>query len=250
LNRDNNPELRRVRIMKHPEPSRRSGISRTPEDQSAGDAAVRTFIHDVVNPIAAIRISAGVLRASAALTDGELTKLQSIEAAAEKIIRLVTTLGSLPRARQTTADEPAASPSLDVYVLCCEVAAFRRLVDGTEIQCRAFGDARGDWNGQQITTLVSDLLDHATARLGRSAPITVAVMGMARHVRVDVHGLGPPSAPKSRDVSYKIGAAPPGTTVNAIISRNGGIVFRLRLPRPNLAAPHRAPQPGKAPRLP
>jgi len=211
---------------------------------------VRTFIHDVVNPIAAIRISAGALRARGALTGSALTDLQNIEDEAEKIIRLVTALGPLPEARQAALDRAAGAPAIDLYLLCCELAALRRLVDGTEIQCRAFGDARGDWDRQQITTLVSNLLDHAIARLGRSAPITVSVIGMPRHVRVDVHGLGSLGAHRSRDVSYQVGPTPPGTTVNAIAARNGGIVFKLRIPRRSPAPSNTGSKPGKTSKQP
>lgn len=204
---------------------------------------VRTLIHDVVNPISAIRISAGALRARGALTGSALTDLQNIEEEAEKIIRLVTALGPLPEARQAAPGGPARAPSIDLYLLCCELAALRRLVDGTEIQCRAFGDARGDWDRQQITTLVSNLLDHAIALVGHSAPITLSVIGMARHVRVDVHGLSSLSAHRSRDVSYQVGPAPRGTTVNAIAARNGGIVFKLQIPRRNPASSNTGSKP-------
>lgn len=224
--------------MKRSEISRRSGVGRGREPPPAADAGLRAFVHDVVNPIAAIRISLDALRARAALTEREMADVRRIEEAAGMIVRLVTNLAPAPRALRRASVRPVARRTVDLYLLCCELADARRFAAGTIIHCRAFGDPRGDWDRRQVTRLVSGLLDHALAHLGRNAPLAVSVTGMARHVRVDVHGLGwlsPAKRKTALDVSSNIGPAPPGTTVSAIAAPNHGIVFRLRLPRWNLA---------------
>lgn len=195
---------------------------------------MRAFVHDVVNPIAAIRISVGALRARAKLTERETSDISRIEDAARTIIGLVTNLGPLPERGPGPPDEPALAPSVDLYVVCCEIVAARRFADGTVIHCRAFGDPRGSWDREQVGRVVSSLLDHAIAHLGQRAPMTVAVTGMARHVRVDVHGLGRLSASQREtalDVWATMEPAPPGAMLSAIAAPGGGIILRLRLPR-------------------
>ncbi|HLK93161.1 MAG TPA: hypothetical protein VKZ18_24920 [Polyangia bacterium] len=201
---------------------------------------MRAFVHDVVNPIAAIRISLGALQARGALSERELSDIGRIEEAAGEIVRLVTNLGPLPERPGLPLADPTPAPVVDLHVLCCELAERRRFSDGTIIHCRAFGDPRGEWDRVQVTKLVSALLDHAVAHVGNRASLTVSVTGLARHVRVDVHGLGLVGAPKRRtslEVVSQLGGSLAGTNVSAIASPNGGIVFRFRLPR-------RRPAPG------
>ncbi len=214
---------------------------------------MRAFVHDVVNPIAAIRISLGALQARAALSDREMSDLGRIEEAAGEIVRLVTSLGPLPEPRVLPPPDPTPPPVVDLHVLCCELAERRRFTDGTIIHCRAFGDPRGEWDGPQTAKLVSALLDHAVAQVGSRAPLTISVTGMARHVRVDIHGLSMASAPKrelSRDVVSRLGGAFAGTNMSAIASPNGGIVFRFRLPRRAPASGATEPKIANQPRKP
>jgi hypothetical protein len=222
--------------MKRSEIKRRSEGGRAPERRSPPppNSAVRALVHDVVNSVAAIQISVSTLRARATLTKRETTDIGRIEAAAGALIRLVTNLPPSLGRRPRALDVPAVGDSLDLYILCCEIAQLRRVADGTVIHCRAFGDPRGDWDRRQIAKLLSGVLDHTIAHLGNKTPLTISVTGMARHVRVNVHGLGWPSAGKqqtSLHVSSRLGDAPPGTVISATASPQGGIVFTLRLPR-------------------
>ena len=226
-------------MRKRLETPRRSGVGRPPEGDPARQAALRAFVHDVINPLAAIRISTGALRARTTPIDGDLSHINRIEEAAEAIIRLVTTLPPPADASAWVPVETAVIPSVDLHVLCCEMATRRRFTDGTVIHCRAFGDPRGDWDREQVAKLLSGLIDCASTHLGWDAQMTIAVTGLARHVRAEIHGLRGSSGrvrETSLDVSPMLRGAPAGASIRAIASRNGGILLRLSLPRRNLAA--------------
>lgn len=226
-------------MTKRPEIPSRSGVDRPSENHAARQAARRAFIHDVVNPLAAIRISAESLRAVAALTDVEMSHVGRIEEAAGTIIDLVTTLAPFAERAERRLVGPALPPRVDLYVLCCEVADLRRSADGKVIDCRAVGDPRGDWDRAQVKTLLSRLLDHAIAYLGQGAPTIISVTGLAREVRVEIHGLGWSGAHQRQSalkVSPSLPEMPAGASIKAIASSNGGIIFRLCLPRWNRAA--------------
>jgi signal transduction histidine kinase len=219
--------------MKRSEPAASSAMGRRPRRLPA-QGARRDFLHEVTSPIAAIKLSAHALRASDTLSARHLADVHRIEEAAEMVARLVESFEpptTKPGGRLTP---PAAHDPVDLYIICCDLAQIRRRTEGAIIHCRAFGDPRVGGDRRRITRVLADILDHAVTRVERGAPMTIAVTGMARHVRVDVHGfgsLGPAKRKGGVDGLSQIGDLLAGTMVAATVSPNGGSIFTLRLPR-------------------
>jgi signal transduction histidine kinase len=217
--------------MKRSQTSRSSTSGRRPRRTPRGVG--RDFVHDVTSPLAAIKLSAHALRASETLSARHLADVQRIEEAAAMVARLMETFEPPSRTKGSSPAPRATDDPLDLYLVCCDLAKIRRM-QGATIHCRAFGDPRVAGDRRRITRVVADILDHALSRVGKGAPMTIAVTGMARHVRVDVHGFAPLS-PAERQASLEglseIGGALAGTMVAARVSPNGASVFTLRLPR-------------------
>lgn len=151
-------------------------------------ATLRSFAHDVLNPVAAIRMSAGALLMSKALTESERHDLRRMEEASVLVAEMV---GRLTKDAELAASAYPARPLVNLHTLCCELAAWKPHGLGHRaIHCRAFGDPRGPWDPGQAGELVSRLLDRAIASLGKRAVLSIVVSGFPRHVRLDLHGLG------------------------------------------------------------
>jgi hypothetical protein len=193
------------------------------------DATLRTFVHDMVNPLSAIQFATSALRTSKVLTARELADVRRMERATGMVVRMVERLAAIP---QATIAEDAGGKTTDLYVLCCELAA-RRWTDERPIHCRAFGDLRGRWDRRRIVRIVSRMLDETLAHRGEHSMVNISVTGMKRHVRVDVHGLGrlrPESRQGFLDFPDTVGDKL-GGTLTATVSPTAGTIFTLRLPR-------------------
>jgi signal transduction histidine kinase len=223
------PDRRRLkgRLKARPRPS-----AAAQERLAAGvgpAATLRTFVHDMVNPLSAIQFATSALRTSKVLTARELADVRRMERATGIVVQMVERLATMPEA---TITHGADSKTIDLYVLCCELAA-RRQSDERPIHCRAFGDPRGRWDRRRLVRIVSSMLDHTTAQLGKGSMMSIVVTGVGRHVRLDVHALGSMS-PKGRHafldfpdtVEDKLGG-----TLTATVSPTAGTIFTLRLPR-------------------
>jgi signal transduction histidine kinase/CheY-like chemotaxis protein len=83
--------MKRLRIGR-----RRPRANHELDHRSHAHEALRAFVHDVVNPLAAIKFAATALRASDVLRKRELADVRRIERAAGLLVRMVEKLGSAP----------------------------------------------------------------------------------------------------------------------------------------------------------
>lgn len=215
------------------ETPRRAGIRRA-QSRAAARSASAILAHDLASPIAAIRLSASALRMSDALSNRELAAVRRIEAAAAMAARLLAGLQLSCPDENVRPARPASAESLDLYVVCCELAQAVRRSGGGTIICRAFGDPRGSWNRDLVQAWLSEAVELMVAQFGRGAPLTIAVTGLTKYVRIDIHGFGWLSPEKRESCMAsmaKIGVAVRGATTTGTVSRNSGCIFTLRLPR-------------------
>lgn len=220
--------------IKKPLRARQSGRAKqqTGGGQEVGEP-LRTFVHDVANPLAAIAFAAGALRASKVLTERELADVRRAEEAAMLVGQMVDRLVARPEifAANGQTSGSSARKTVDLYALCCELAA-RRRNGGATLHCRAHGDPRGRWDRRQLAHIVSRMLDQALGDLDQNGAVTVVVTGMARHVRLDVHGVRPLGPRKLRALRNFPATIEDqlGGTLTATITSNV-MVITLRLPR-------------------
>jgi hypothetical protein len=191
---------------------------------------VGALVHRVLNSTAAIKYAAGVLRARGALNDIDLAELARIEESAAMVARTVKTFASGAEAVAAASREDRV---VDLYSLCCELAAHWRATEGRPIYCRAHGDSRGSWNRQELVAIVSALMQRLLGCLPPTGMLNIVVSGLVRHVRIEFHGLGALTPAEQRghlEQASTLGG-PHGSMVTVTISRSGGAILSLRLPR-------------------
>ncbi len=202
-------------------------------ERGATGAALRMFVHDILNPIATIRFTASALRMSKTLTDRELADVRRMEEAGGMVAKMIAPLAVEADLAMRGVPERQL---LDLHVLCCELAE-QYGPQGHAIYCRAFGDPRGTWDRAQITRVVSELLRLTLSNLGKRSSLNIIVTGLRRHVRLDLHGLGCLTEKKRRDcleepsrILSQSGSSI-GATITATVSTTGGTILTLRLPK-------------------
>lgn len=214
--------------MKATQANRSTSLEATDEATALDLGAL---VHGVVNSTAAITFAASALRARGELTQSGLETINQMEEAAQMVTKMVKTFATASRSSPAQASQAAAIA--DLYDVCCEIAEARRRAGGPVIFCRAFGDSRGSWNRGKIVELVALMVDAALAHLGPPSRLTLAANGFARHVRLDVHGVGS-LGPKARRGCLEIPSrvdSSLGGLVTVTTARSGGTVLSMHLPK-------------------
>ena len=191
---------------------------------------VGAMVHQVANATAAIKFCAGVLRGAGTLTEPALAELARIEAAAALVVGAVKTFAS---AVDLVPAASAGEQSPDLYDVCCELAERCRVQEGRPVYCRAYGDCRGPWRRSELAAFISALMDVALECLPPGGMLNVALTGLGRHVRLDLHVLGRMTVEKQQEC---LGMAsriedPRGAMLSVKATRTGGATLSLRLPR-------------------
>ena len=213
--------------MKGPDPERQTLDS---DDATAAEPmTVGALVHQVLNATAAIRFSVSALRAGGA-SEPQLADLARIEEAAAMVGRSLKTFASTA---ELVPVAPAGEQPVDLYVVCCELAERLRVTEGRPVYCRAFGDCRGPWDRHQLAAFLSALVDLVVGRLPPEGMLNVAVSGLGRHVRLDLHGLGSMSLEGQQDILGKASriSSPRGAMLTMRVSPSAGTSLSLRLPR-------------------
>jgi hypothetical protein len=192
--------------------------------------ALGALVHQVFNSTAAIRFSASALRTGGALGEADLAELARIEEAAAMVGRIVKAFASTA---ELVPAAPAEERIIDLYDVCCELAEHWRVSEGRPVYCRASGDPRGRWDRQELVAYLSSLMEVAVHGLPPGGLLNVAVTGLGRHVRLDLHGLGAMSPETQHECLEKTSgmSGPLGSMLTVKVTRTAGTTLSLRLPR-------------------
>jgi signal transduction histidine kinase len=151
---------------------------------------VRKLAHDIASPIAAIRLYAADLRADGASPAHYAEIARRVEEAAARVLRVLGHVNAPAQLATPTVVDGSGTSGVDLYLVCCELAAERRRLDPhISIHCRASGDPRGTWEAAQIVTVVSQLLDDAASR-AEQGTVMISVNEMAGYLRLTVQSVG------------------------------------------------------------
>jgi signal transduction histidine kinase len=151
--------------------------------------------HDLRNPLGAITAGAALLLASAGEDPRQSRVASRILRSAQRMERLIADLLDLTRTRLGGA-MPLNRSSLDLLALCREVV--NEVLDGnprTSIQLDAAGDLRGEWDGDRLAQLMSNLLGNAVQH-GDGSPVRLTASGGTDSVTLAVHNNGNPIPPE------------------------------------------------------
>jgi PAS domain S-box-containing protein len=145
--------------------------------------------HDLRNPLNAIMIAASFLRRE---SRGTSKPAERILSSATRIDNMVTQLLDLTRARIgggiTLERAPVALDDIVVDVIDELVPAH----PGQEIRSSLERPVRGDWDGERLAQVVSNLVANALHHGSPTAPVDVRLSMHGSSALLEVHNSGPP----------------------------------------------------------
>lgn len=216
--------------------------------------------HDLRNPLAAIVMSASVMRAQEGPEWHQAKTANCILSSCTRMELLIDDLVDFTRSR-LGAGIPIARTEVDLKVACRQVvdeiaAAHPDRVVTLEVT----GALRGLWDGARIAQAVSNLLGNAFQHGSPNGPIQVALRGESDRVVLSVHNKGDPIPKRHlQDIFDPFRQLDPDHArssrasvglglyiVQAIVTAHGGLIdvessengttFTMRLPRHVLKA--------------
>ncbi len=221
--------------------------------------------HDLRTPLSAIVMSARSLELAEASAERVHRSAERIFRSASRMQRMIDDL--LDLARTTLGSGiPIKKARLDLAALCREVLSeLEALHPSQNIRLETQGALIGEWDGDRLAQVLSNLVANAIRHGSEEAPITVVARGDGEDVVVEVHNEGPPIPPHmlekifepmvrySEDGSYSdsgslglglfisreiVGAH--GGTQSVSSTEDVGTTFTFRLPRHSVANNHDA----------
>jgi len=146
--------------------------------------------HDLRNPLASIITSAALLGTMTLTEEQRRDIVNRVGRSATRMNRMIEDLLDLTRTRFGDAI-PIDRKFVDLGTLCRQVVAEHAGEHGARIELVASGDLRGEWDGDRISQVVSNLVRNAIDHGARDKPITVTVRGRADDVLIESQNYGP-----------------------------------------------------------
>jgi len=211
--------------------------------------------HDLRNPLGAVVMGAGAVKTAVAEVALVVSLADQILNSARRMDRLVSDLLVLARTRLGSG-LPIHRSLIDLESICRQVVhEARNLHPNSEIVFEPSGDLRGEWDGDRLAQVVSNLLGNALQHGAPSGVVAVQVRGDDRGVVVAVHNDGDPIPRRSRKLIFEpmvrlegdkltsnggmgLGlyiakqiVAAHGGTISVASTRQEGTTFSVRIPR-------------------
>lgn len=154
------------------------------------DQSLGILGHDLRTPLAAMITGSTLIMSSENLDDGTVRIATRMLSSAHRMSRMIEDLLDLTRTR--FGDRiPIVAVHLDLEPLCRQVVAeLEGHRPSGELRFSATGDLRGEWDGDRIAQVLSNLVWNAIQHGDKRDPITVAARDDGDTVVVEVHNGG------------------------------------------------------------
>ena len=162
------------------------------------DQLIGIVSHDLRNPLGGILLGATALSRAEVLDDKSARIASRIQNSARRMVRIVGDLLDLTRGR-LGGEIPIVRAPADVGAICENVIS--ELEGGhpnAVIRYEAEGDLRGEWDGDRLAQVFSNLVGNALQHGDTTRPISVQARADGEHVIVVVHNEGPAIAAGAR----------------------------------------------------
>ncbi|EPX61275.1 sensory box histidine kinase [Cystobacter fuscus DSM 2262] len=152
--------------------------------------------HDLRNPLSAIALGAQALLRRETLDAHATRTAVRILSAAERGTRMVRDLLDFTQAR-LGGGLPIRPEPMDLHLLTRQVLDEMQMsFPERDFQLLQQGDARGEWDGDRMVQLLTNLLTNAAKYSPAGTPILVSMRGEPLGVELEVHNGGDPIAPE------------------------------------------------------
>jgi signal transduction histidine kinase len=148
--------------------------------------------HDLRNPIGAVTMGASTLLRTPEIDPRTARIATRILNSARRMERLVSDLLDLTRTRLGPGI-PLHKMPIDLAPVCRQVVAELNEAHPDEaLRFAPEGDLHGEWDGDRLAQVLSNLVGNALQHGGKEAPVTVVARDLGDEVVLQVHNEGPP----------------------------------------------------------
>jgi signal transduction histidine kinase len=148
--------------------------------------------HDLRNPLNAIHLYATTLLRRRDMDERQAKALHGILNASERASRLIHDLLDFTKAR-LGGGLPIQRRLLDLHELTRQVVdEVRTTHPERQLQVEQHGDGQGEWDGDRVAQVLTNLLNNALAYSPPDTPVRVVTRGLDEHVELTVHNAGDP----------------------------------------------------------
>jgi signal transduction histidine kinase len=157
--------------------------------------------HDLRNPLGSLTMGIDFLRRSAT-SDVQARTLERMSRSAARIGRMIEQLLDLARTRLGDGI-PVHRSTADLSSIVADVAEECRAAHPScTIEIEQHGDARGQWDGERLAQVVSNLVGNAVSYGTQQAPVRIELIGEDQSVTVAVKNDGAPIPPDLQKVIF------------------------------------------------
>jgi signal transduction histidine kinase len=167
------------------------------------DQSLGILGHDLRNPLSAIIMGSNLLVGSEALDDKSVRIAARMLKSANRMNRMIGDLLDLTRTR--SGDRiPVARVPMDLEPICRQVVAeLEGMARVGKLRFSAQGDLHGEWDGDRLAQVFSNLVRNAIQHGAPNDPILLIARDDGDSVCVTVHNGGPPIAERALSTIFE-----------------------------------------------
>ena len=148
--------------------------------------------HDLRNPLNAILMAATQLQRQEGMSESQLRPLHRILSSARRATRLLSDLLDFTQAR-LGGTIPVTPHPVDLHDLTSQVVEEVQLAHpDRRILLEQSGDGRGEWDGDRLAQLITNLVNNALTYGDEHSPVRVHTVGRPDAVVLSIHNQGAP----------------------------------------------------------
>lgn len=148
--------------------------------------------HDLRNPLNAILMAATLLLKREGLDEPQRRSLERIHSSAQRATRMLSDLLDFTQAR-LGGGIPVVPRRLDLHELTRQVVEEVQLAHPHQrIALEQSGDGRGEWDGDRLAQLITNLVNNALTYGQEHGTVRVRTVGRPDAVLLSVHNMGAP----------------------------------------------------------
>ena len=147
--------------------------------------------HDLRNPVTAIKMSTALLQRMG-LDEKQAKIISRISASTERASRMISDLLDFTQARLGGGLRLERKPVELHDTVQAVVEEVQAAHPDRELLVESHGDGRGEWDGDRLSQLVTNLVTNAVKYSSAGTPVTIRTAGRGQDVTLEVHNEGPP----------------------------------------------------------
>ncbi|MHB0949581.1 MAG: ATP-binding protein [Gemmatimonadaceae bacterium] len=161
--------------------------------------------HDLRTPLGAVMTATRFMLDTGELAEPNRTLVERVASSSRRMNQMVLDLVEFTRTRLGDTI-PIVRGEMDARRMAHDVVVeIGASYPGSRVQLETSGDLRGEWDGDRLSQVLTNLVANAVQHGAPNTPIRVTVTDAGGAIRLAVHNQGPPIPPEERAQIFDAG---------------------------------------------